>query len=178
MGITLHEADFLFKPSGEVYQRVQRCAPLLSPPFGKLMGRNGSTIRFPVNLSELSSVLYAKNPKTGSTTLTGILQRLSLMYPDIALHVMGEFGGKAAIESGQVKPWCKEYASLLSGSKSRFKAPYDQSLDYFFATKAAIMDAAEANSHLVVDRSLRRPFDPHNSSKHQLPCVRVYLGCC
>ena len=163
----LQESDFIFQPAPTVRHRVEECAPLVSPPRGQLMDRHGEAVSFPVHISQLSSVLYSKTPKTGSTTITGVLQRLSLLYPDVALHVIQSFIKQAVLGVEEVQPWCEHYAAMLAGKSLPSREPYGESLAFFLGRKQTIMDVSEAGlAHGdIVGASLRRTFGPNNSSE-------------
>ena len=171
----LQESDFLLPPKQHVQQQVQKCAPILSPPFGRMMDRKLQGVQFPVQLSQLSSVLYSKTPKTGSTTLTGVLQRLSLLYPDYVVYVLETFGGSPLVEKEKVEPWCREYAAILSGATITPKVEYGMSIAYFYAKKEAIYNVAEAGESLQLGATMHRQFSPTNSSEWNSP-VQLLLS--
>ena len=102
MFCTLAPVLCVYQPTDEV---VKSCARFVIPPNGRVLLRNGSVTNFPVSLQELESIMYLKTPKTGSTTLAGVLRRLEMLHPFIKCYtppIGAVFGHK-----DEIAEWCR-----------------------------------------------------------------------
>ena len=104
-------------------QRVRQCARHMVPPLGTVVSRSSDEVELPVDLQDIASLIQIKVPKTGSTTLSGILRTLSLTRPEFEVFApvrLPEDEQLFRLDAEKIVPWCNGLVARLTGQKPSY----------------------------------------------------------
>ena len=163
---SFQESDFFYEPSHEVRQLVRKCAHTVVPPLGVLQDRKGKPTPLPLQISDLESIMYVKTPKTGSSTVGGLLELLSLTNPGMEVFTPDhpEKLTSWTFDATRIRPWCRD----LHQQRRRGRLPRDSGR----GQRNVVLDALSK----YLPRSLQREEPTSNMSK--LPKFLFLPTCC